>query len=378
MPYSNKLRAVVYAALALANCSIFAAPPAIPFYDAEFAGHRYFSESTITQTALAPPYKDAIPLPVRDGLRQLAGFVARQNPNHIAAPAGLSQPNRKLTATLELLLNWNGELSPESLAGHFEFLNLSRNQNKNSKFTGYYTPMIQVSAQPDSNYRYPIYRHPRRMSQLSLSREEISSGALSNQGLELAWTDDPVGLFYVQMQGSGIMQYPDGRQTLLKFAAANKYRFKSVARYMVTQGYLNGNVGRKAIQHWLYSNPALLQQTLNKNPRYVFFDIASKQVTTASGLPVVPGHTIAVDTKYIPFGSVVLAEVPVLDRAGHTISSEWTLLLSQDRGNAVRGPAHMDIYTGDGESARQLASQLTGQGRAWLLIKRDNVVLSQR
>ena len=107
---------------------------------------------------------------------------------------------------------------------------------------------------------------------------------------------------------------------------------------------------------------------LNINPRFIYFTLNKGVVKTASGMPVVPGHTVAVDTNYIPFGSVILAEVPVINRLGQVIGNEWRVLLSQDRGAAIKGPARMDIYTGAGESARKMANKLTGYGRAYLIL----------
>ena len=90
--------------------------------------------------------------------------------------------------------------------------------------------------------------------------------------------------------------------------------------------------------------------------------------TTASGMKLVPGHTVAVDTSFIPFGAVLLAEVPRINAQGEIMDYEWRLLFPQDRGNAIRGNARLDFYTGTGELAKQWANKVTGLRQAYLLL----------
>jgi membrane-bound lytic murein transglycosylase A len=84
-----------------------------------------------------------------------------------------------------------------------------------------------------------------------------------------------------------------------------------------------------------------------------------------------------VDTNYIPFGAVILAEMPIINSQGQVTGNKWQLLFPQDRGDAIKGPARMDIYTGIGEAARATANSLTGYGRAYLLLskpQRDHAI----
>lgn len=315
---------------------------------------------------------------LRDGLSHAARYLQSQNPNLSVAKRGVNISNRTLSQTLRVLLEWNGDLAPESLHQEFDLLPLSNKQNQNSKFTGYYTPIIKAQAQPDSQYRYPIYRSPMGKQLRHMSRSQISNGALKNKGLEVAWTNDPIGLFYMQIQGSGVLEYSNGQRTSLTFDGSNEKPFRSLSHYMKRQGLMNGSMGRERMQKWLYSHPDHLDNAMNSNPRYVYFKPATKGAQTASGMPIIPGHSVAVDTDFIPFGSVVLAEVPIINSKGQRLGAEWKILLPQDRGTAIKGPARMDIYTGKGEQARQSANQLTGSGRAYLLVNRPTTQLSQR
>lgn len=306
---------------------------------------------------------------IRLGLQTAIDYLVGHNLDRTVAPKTVNVSNRELADTANALINWQNEFTPEAMENDFYLVDLTKESNAKSKFTGYYTPTLSAQLFPDSRYRYPIYKSP-MSHQRSLSRAEISSGALANKGLEVAWTDDPVGLFYMQIQGSGVLQLPNGEKKSLKFDGSNGKKFNSIARYMQNQGLLNGNLSRTNIKKWLDANPYAMKEIFNVNPRYIYFKLNDGVVKTASGMPVIPGHTVAVDTDYIPFGSVVLAEVPILDGIGKVIGNEWRILFSQDRGNAIKGPARMDIYTGAGEAARKLANGLTGYGRAYLLITR--------
>lgn len=338
-------------------------------------------------TAPPPPPRQSVQIPVntfsispslRSGLSHAARYLRTQNPNLAVAQRGVNVSNRTLAQTLHALLNWGGDIAPHALQQQFDLVPLLNGESKASKFTGYYTPIIQASAKPDARYKYPIYRAPMSQQLRHLSRSQISNGALRNKGLEVAWTNDPIGLFYMQVQGSGILEYSNGKRVSLSFDGSNDKPFRSLSLFMKQQGLMKGSMGRERIQKWLYAHPTYLTKAMNSNPRYVYFKPVQRGVLTASGMPIIPGHSVAVDTNYIPFGSVVLAEVPIINSKGQTMGAEWKILLPQDRGAAIKGPARMDIYTGKGEQARQIANQLTGHGRAFLLLNRQGTQLSQR
>ena len=359
------------------------------FPDTQFASNDRYNRSTFDESdflwvpnARKPSYqptreKRAISGDLKNSLLQVANYLRGQNPNRLVARRGANLPIHTLSSTLNTLLRWDGKLDPQELQHQFDLVPLATSEKQSTKFTGYYTPMVEASTQPVGDFIYPIYRSPMAGNLRRLSRSQISQGALKNKELEVAWTNDPIGLFYMQVQGSGILEYRTGLRMTLSFDGSNEKPFKSLAKYMQKMGYLQGNLGREAIQNWFDANPDYLQDAMNSNPRYVYFKPSKKDLITASGLPIVAGVSVAVDTDYIPFGSVLLAEVPIINSKGQRLGSEWKLLLPQDRGIAIKGPARMDIYTGKGETARINANRLTGLGRAFLLRNRLNTQLSQ-
>jgi membrane-bound lytic murein transglycosylase A len=309
------------------------------------------------------------PWQIRLGLKSAIAYLQRNNPNKAVAPRGVNVTNQELADTANILLDWHGEYTPEAMREYFYLQSLYRGNLDKSKFTGYYTPIISAQLHADNEYRYPIYRSP-SFGKRHLSRAKIAAGALKNKGLEVAWTNDPVGLFYVHIQGSGILKLPNGKKISLKFDGSNEKRFRSIATHMKNKGLIASNPSRNAVKKWLDNHPDKMDKILNINPRFIYFTLNKKNTITASGTPIITGHTVAVDTDYIPFGAVILAEVPIINSLGQAVGKEWRLLFPQDRGYAIKGPARMDIYTGIGEAARETANSLTGYGRAYLLLNK--------
>jgi membrane-bound lytic murein transglycosylase A len=314
-----------------------------------------------------PTPKVTRPWQIRLGLKSAVAYLKRNNLKKSITFSGMSITNQELVNTANSLLNWQGAYTPDAMQNHFALQQLYRGNLDKSKFTGYYTPIISAQLYADNIYRYPIYRAP-IATKRRLSRAQIAAGALVGQGLEIAWTNDPIGLFYIHIQGSGILKMPNGTKKALTFDGSNGKHFRSIARYMKDEGFITSNPSRSAVRNWLIKHPEKMNKIFNINPRFIYFNLRNKKAITASGTPIITGHTIAVDTNYIPFGSVILAEVPVINTLGQTLGSEWRLLFPQDRGYAIKGPARMDIYTGIGETARETANSLTGYGRAYLLL----------
>jgi membrane-bound lytic murein transglycosylase A len=268
-----------------------------------------------------------------------------------------------LLQTAKTALDWLDGYT--SLDRGFELVNVS-NSGK-VKFTGYFTPFIAARKYPDAEYRYPIYGKPAQSPYPT--RAQVFAGALRGKNLEIAWTNNPVDLYIAQIQGSGVLAFDNGRIAKLHFAANSPADFFSITKYMQQKGYIK-KPSEKAMREFFARNPGKVESLLAKNPRYVFFKLGEHERLTASGMPVVSGHTAAVDTRYIPFGSIILAEVPISNRKGQLLRHEWRLLFAQDRGGAIKTNMHLDLYTGIGEDARREASQVTGFGRAYLLVKK--------
>ncbi|MGV6809582.1 MAG: MltA domain-containing protein [bacterium] len=269
----------------------------------------------------------------------------------------------RLLQTAKTALSWMD--GKTSLGDHFELRPLS--PSGKVKYTGYFTPLIAAHYKKNKEYRYPIYGKPTQKPYPS--RKAVFNGALHGKNLEIAWVKDPIDLYLAQVQGSGILSFADGSVRRIHFAAHSHHPFISITRYLKQRGYIK-QPSEQAMRRWFKRNPKRLS-VLSKNPRYVFFKFGKHDHLTASNTPTIDGHTVAVNTKYIPFGSIILAQIPVRNRKGRVIRQEWRLLFAQDRGAAITSKQHLDLYTGTGWKARQQANRITGLGQAYLLVKKS-------
>ncbi|MFN3785445.1 MAG: MltA domain-containing protein, partial [Thiothrix sp.] len=181
--------------------------------------------------------------------------------------------------------------------------------------------------------------------------------------------DDPFNLYLAHVQGSALLRFPDGTQQLIDYDSDNGKKFSSIATYLKQRGYLHGSISNADIQAWLQANPDKQFEVMTSNPRYIYFHESQELPRTASGSSVIPGHTIAVDSNYIPLGSIILAELPRFADNGQINGREWRLLLAQDRGKGVVGRGRIDLYTGIGAAAEQRAYQVSGLRRAYLVVR---------
>lgn len=254
------------------------------------------------------------------------------------------------------------------VADYFDLTNVSTKSNGKTRITGYYTPILQASRKKDSVYRVPVYKTPTAPYQKKLTRGQIDSGQLDGQGLEIAWVKDPVEFFFMQIQGSAILQFQDGTQRALRFDADNGIDFVSVPRYLQRQGIIS-NPSNRSVKQWLKDNPHRQAGIMAVNKRYVFFkEVGVDQLTTSTMTAPVAWHTVAVDSRYIPHGSILLAKIPVINEvSGVKTGYAWRYLLAQDSGNGIIGDAHIDLYLGHGRKAKQLTNAVTQFTEVYLL-----------
>ena len=145
---------------------------------------------------------------------------------------------------------------------------------KPALFTGYFEPELDGSRYPTSRYKYPVYRLPReaRANRPWLTRRDIlTSGVMDGRGLEIAWVDDPVELFFLQVQGSGRIRLPDGSMIRVGYGGKNGHEYKSLGRELVRRGiYQPHQVSAQVIKNWVRRNPMAGEELLYHNPSYVF------------------------------------------------------------------------------------------------------------
>jgi peptidoglycan lytic transglycosylase A len=262
--------------------------------------------------------------------------------------------------------------------------------------TGYYEPLLFGSRTLSSRYRYPIYSVPDDLLAVDMgdvypdlknlrlrgrivgkkvvpyySRAEIEQGAPTLIGRELLWVDNPVELFFLQIQGSGRVKLDTGETIRIGYAEQNGYPYKSIGRLLVERGELPlDKASMQGIKNWGFQNPQKLAALLNENPSYVFFRELPSNLPGpigAFGVPLTAGRSLAIDPRVIPQGAPVY------------ISTTWPnssnplnrLMLAQDRGGAINGGVRADFFWGFGEEAANQAGKMKQSGKMWVLLPKD-------
>ena len=257
--------------------------------------------------------------------------------------------------------------------------------------TGYYEPIINGSRTPTALHRHPIYGVPDDLVVVDLgtvspetrglrlrgrldgrrlvpywSRGEIDARGSALAAPVIAWSADPVELFFLQIQGSGQVQLENGERLRVGYADQNGHPYRSLGRHLVERNeLLLEQASMQGIKAWAAANPAKLQEALSQNPSYVFF----RELPTSDGpigalsVPLHAERSLAVDRRFIPLGAPVylattfpLSEQP-LER----------LMAAHDTGGAIRGVVRGDFFWGTGPDAGSQAGRMRQQGRLWLL-----------
>ncbi len=273
-----------------------------------------------------------------------------------------------------------GQFSKIGLDQQLSLHQLKGNDEKgNVYFTGYFTPVLQVRKERDDYYKYPLYRKPESESVILPSRSAIDGeGILDDQGLELAWANNKIDVYFMQVQGSGIVQYKDGSRELFGYGGGNGHPYRSIGKYMIENEIVSSaRVSIPSIKKYFKEHPEQADSVLFTNPNYIFFKPADSSPKGAGHVPLTKNISIAVDRKYIPLGSCLLAQIPIINSKGHFSHHEFRFLLAQDVGGAINGPGHVDLYTGIGHQSKKQASALHHYGKLWL-VQPNNALTEMR
>jgi len=237
-------------------------------------------------------------------------------------------------------------------------------------FTGYFEPELDGSRTLTGKYKYPVYKMPpeaRNVSQWLSRRELLTGDAMKGRGLEIAWVDDPVELFFLQIQGSGRIRLPDGSTLRVGYGGANGHPYRSIGVELVRRGVYGAHeVSAQVIGNWVKRNPQAGQELLFHNPSYVFFREVSRVAPEhgplgAMNRSVTTMRTIAADPAYTPLGAPVWVEKDGKDPLRR-------LMVAQDTGSAIKGAQRADIFFGTGAAAGQAAGRLKDPGRMVVLL----------
>ena len=267
--------------------------------------------------------------------------------------------------------------------------------------TGYYEPIVDGSRFPTGIYHVPIYRRPpdllppagtpkgatfpntgqslRRDSSGKLvpyyDRAQIEDGALDGQHQEICWIKDQTDALFIQIQGSARIRLEDGLVVRINYDSHNGWPYTAIGRILIDRKLVPRNeMSMDRIRQWIRDNPDGAEELRRQNKSFVFFRIVGlgddQQPLGAQGLPLTPGRSIAVDKLHVygtPF--FVQSQLPI-DSA--TAKNPFArLMIAQDTGSAIVGPARADIYWGAGKDAARIAGRIKDHGQFTMLVPRE-------
>lgn len=303
-----------------------------------------------------------------------------------------SQPRHQLSAPCAAALALPSKPGQEAAKRFFEaqFTPVKVQPAAGRGFTtGYYEPEFEGRLTRNGPFTAPLYARPpdlveitpasrpagfpvsingaRRTASGALEpypdRSAILDGALRDKGLEIAWLKDPFEVFLLQIQGSGRIRLPDGKVLRVGFAARNGHPYTAAGRVLIERGLMSREqVTMPAIKALFASDPALANDVMRQNRSYVFF--RAMQGTEglagplgAQGISLTPLRSIAVDPAFHPYGNAFYISGDIPDAKGG-LRPLQQLMIAQDTGAAIKGPARLDIYLGSGEAAAAIAGVL--------------------
>lgn len=273
---------------------------------------------------------------------------------------------------------------------------VAKGGNREGLITGYYEPLLQGSRTRTRVYRYAVYRRPADLLTIDLgslyeelkgkrlrgrlkgsrrvvpyfSREEIDNGNNPLKGSEIAWVSDPVGLFFLHIQGSGRIRFQDGSEIAVGYSDQNGHPYYAIGRRLIAIGDINEeDISLQSIRDWLRNNPDDAVDLLNRNPSYVFFTVREKQKSGpigTLGVPLTPERSIAVDRRVVRLGLPVWLDT-TLPGSDEKIPYR-RLVFAQDTGGAIRGTVRADLFWGNGPRAEENAGRMRQPGSLYVLM----------
>jgi membrane-bound lytic murein transglycosylase A len=262
-------------------------------------------------------------------------------------------------------------------------------------FTGYYESELRGALFPGGDYTTPLYKRPGDLVTADLrmfdeemagrriagrvkngrlvpyhSRTEIDGGIIDADNLELLWAKDPVDVFFLHIQGSGMVTLPDGSMMRVGFDGSNGLPFVAIGRLLIDEGHISADkASMQSVRDWLRSNPEKATELMQRNPRYIFFrKIEGDGPIGAQGVALTPGRSLAVDPAFIPLGAPVYLDTTWPGSSTASPRPLRRLMVAQDTGSAIKGPVRGDFFWGTGETALAEAGRMKQRGSYYLLL----------
>ena len=286
---------------------------------------------------------------------------------------------------------------------HFRPIRINKLGDTDGFLTGYYEPIIAGSRVPTGEFTAPLYRRPpnlvpagrrklgdafpskgvfvgRRVGRRKIvpyyDRGQIEAGVLDGWNLEICYLHDQVDVLFAQIQGSARVKLEDGTILRVNYDSHNGWPYTPVGRVLAEQKLMTRDqVSMQSIRDWMEANPEQAKEIRRQNKSYVFFritDLATEdEAVGGQGVRLMPGRSIAIDRALHAYGTpfFIQAELPIANQKAGTKFDR--LMIAQDTGSAIVGPARADIYFGAGDEAARIAGRIKNPGIFVMLLPRE-------
>lgn len=308
------------------------------------------------------------------------------------------------SAANELNSQTAGRPSDSSVQDYFkQYFSVYKTTNAdgtdNGMITGYYEPLLKGSRTKSAQYPYPLYQPPADLVTVELdsvfpelkfkrvrgrlvgnklvpyyNRAEIETDSSPIKGREFIYIDDIIDVFFLQIQGSGLVQLDNGEQVHVGYADQNGHTYNSIGRLLVERGELTlDKASMQGIKNWARNNLGKLRELLNQNPSYVFFRELPAGLPGplgALGVPILAEKSVAVDPKYVPLGAPVFLSTT----EPNSPKPLKRMMMAQDTGGAIKGGVRADFFWGAGNEAGAKAGAMKQPGKIWVFLPKEFVL----
>jgi membrane-bound lytic murein transglycosylase A len=346
-----------------------------------------------------------------EALRQSLRYY-RRLPDQTAFSYGdLTYTAREMEAStalfLEIVETSAGEARLAAIRNKFLVFE-SRNDRGAAFFTGYFEPVLPGSLAPSERFRAPLHAVPTDLLTLDLTpyadlglvpaelrgkslrgkiqgkklvpyddRDRISFGnALAGRAEPIAWVADDVELFFLQIQGSGLIRLEDGGLLRVNYADQNGHPYRAIGK-LLRDRIPPETMSLQALKAYLREHPEQVREVLDYNPSYTFFRRVDEGPLGNIQVPLTRGRSLAMDARLVPKGGIAWIETTLPAAATPGAPSPVPVrrfAVVQDTGGAITGHGRVDIFWGTGEEAERLAGPFKQEGRVFLLVARKEYV----
>lgn len=271
--------------------------------------------------------------------------------------------------------------------------------NGSGLVTGFYEPEVEASPVRTDEFTVPLLSRPVDLIDIDdgnrpadmdpylafarrtdgepveyLDRGAIERGALAGRNLEIAWLAEKVDAFFVHVQGAARLKMTDGRLCRVTYAAKSGQRFTGPGKVLSELGEIPlEKVTMQSIRAWFKAHPERIDEILWQNRSYIFFreaavDDAALGPIAAAKVPLTPGRSVAVDRLLHTFGTPFYIDAPTL--TAFEEKPFRRLMIAQDTGSAITGPARGDLFAGSGDAAGEIAGVVRNAADFYALVPR--------